>query len=516
MKFERTKNATRNIAFGVIVKIYSMAVPFLMRTLMIYFMGVQYLGLNSLFASVLQVLNLAELGVGSAMVYGMYKPIAEDDTEKICALMRLYRTYYRIIGLVILVLGCAIIPLLPHLIEGDLPADVNLYVLYALNLGTTVFSYWLFAYRNCLLSAYQRNDISSKISLAITTVQYGLQCVVILVLKNYYIYVIVAFVLQIVSNLVTALITKKMFPEYKPSGTLNKDEVKVINKHIRDIFTAKLGGVITYSFDTIVISAFMGLTTLAIYQNYYFLLTAIASFFDIIIVSCTSIIGNSLTVESEEKNVKDFKTISLMYFWLAGFCCSCFLCLFQPFMKVWVGETLMFENKIIPFFCLYFISILSVKFFSLYKTAAGVWHEDRFRPLVAAIVNLVLNLIFVQFWGIYGVLLSTCIGELIVSTPWLIHNIFTAIFDKQYKNSYILNFLIYLVLIVVVSALTYLACYFIRLQNDWAILFTRIGICIIVPNILFLVAFIRKAEFKNSLGLLNKITKGKVKFLRKY
>jgi len=110
MKIERTKNATRNIVFGVILKAYQIIVPFIMRTAMIYFMGVQYLGLNSLFTSILQVLNLAELGVGSAMVYSMYKPIAEDDEITICALLRLYKRYYFLIGLVIAVVGTAVTP----------------------------------------------------------------------------------------------------------------------------------------------------------------------------------------------------------------------------------------------------------------------------------------------------------------------------------------------------------------------------------------------------------------------
>ena len=128
-KIERTKNASRNIFFGVILKTYQILVPFLMRTAMIYLMGVQYLGLNSLFTSVLQVLNLAELGVGSAMVYSMYKPIAEDDDTTICALMKLYRTYYRVIGLVIAVVGCALTPFIPHLIKSDVPAGINIYIL---------------------------------------------------------------------------------------------------------------------------------------------------------------------------------------------------------------------------------------------------------------------------------------------------------------------------------------------------------------------------------------------------
>ena len=138
MKIERTKNAGRNIIFGSVLKIYQIAIPFLMRTAMIYFMGVQYLGLNSLFTSILQVLNLAELGVGSAMVYSMYKPIAEDDSETICALVRLYRMYYNVIGAVIAVLGILLTPFIPNLIKSDLPAKLNIYVLYLLNLAATV------------------------------------------------------------------------------------------------------------------------------------------------------------------------------------------------------------------------------------------------------------------------------------------------------------------------------------------------------------------------------------------
>ena len=260
MKIERTKNASRNIVFGALQKIYTLAVPFLMRTLMIYYMGEQYLGLNSLFTSILQVLNLTELGVGSAMVYSMYKPIVDDDNDKICQLMRLYRTYYRVIGLVIAVVGCILIPFIPNLIEEDslasLPPEINVYILYGLNLAATVLSYWLFAYRNCLLSAHQRGDVSSKISIVITTVQYGLQILAIF-LGDYYIYVIVALATQALSNIVTALITKKMYPDYNPAGKLPKDEVKGINHRIRDLFTSKVGGVVINSADTIVISAFL-------------------------------------------------------------------------------------------------------------------------------------------------------------------------------------------------------------------------------------------------------------------
>ena len=171
MKLQRTRNAVRNIIFGSVLKIYQIVVPFLLRTAMIYYLGIEYVGLNSIFLAILQVLNLAELGVGSAMIFSMYKPIAENDDITICALMALYRKYYRIIGLVISIGGTMIAPVLPFLIKGDIPQGLNLYVLYFLNLISTVLTYWLFAYKNCILTAYQRTDVSSKIGLIISTVE---------------------------------------------------------------------------------------------------------------------------------------------------------------------------------------------------------------------------------------------------------------------------------------------------------------------------------------------------------
>ena len=156
MKIERTKNAMRNILFEGFFRLINMLLPFIMRSVILYYLGIEYLGLNGLFRSILSFLNLAEMGVGSAMVFSMYKPIAEDDTESICALMRLYRTSYRIIGLAIAVIGLLLTPFLPNLISGHIPSDMNLYILYFMNLGSTVITYWLFSYKRSLLYAHQR------------------------------------------------------------------------------------------------------------------------------------------------------------------------------------------------------------------------------------------------------------------------------------------------------------------------------------------------------------------------
>ena len=303
MKLDRTQNAKRNIVFGFILRVYQLLVPFVIRTAMIHYIGVDYLGLSSLFSSVLQVLNMAELGVGSAMVFSMYKPIAEDDTEKICALMNLYKTYYRVIGLVITIIGLLLVPFLPILIKGEVPADINIYVLYILNLAATVFSYWGFAYRSSIISAHQRTDLISKINVVTSTVQYAVQIIVLVVFRNYYLYTLVYLGALILNNVTVGIIASKIYPQYKPNGNLDPKSTKAINKRIGDLFTAKLGSVIVNSVDTIVISAFLGLTALAIYQNYYFILTAILGFMSIIFSACTAGLGNSIVVETKDKNL---------------------------------------------------------------------------------------------------------------------------------------------------------------------------------------------------------------------
>lgn len=504
MKIERTKNAVRNILFGGILKGYQILMPFLMRTAMIYFLGVQYLGLSSLFTSVLQVLNLAELGVGNAMVYSMYKPIAEDNEKEICALMGLYRAYYGVIGFVIAVIGILLMPFLPKLIKSDVPADMNIYVLYLLNLAATVCSYWLFAYKNCLLNAHQRVDVISKVNLLTNTVRYAAQFFVLCFLHNYYMYFIAGILTQIMTNLVTAAAVTKFYPNYKPDGKLNQEKVNQINHRIRDLFTSKIGTIVINSVDTIVISAFLGLTVLAVYENYYFILNSIIGFVTIIFNACTAGIGNSVIVETKEKNYADLKKFTFIIAWISGFCTCCLLCLYQPFMKIWVGEELMLSFYAVICFCVYYFVFEINQLLNTYKDAAGLWHEDRFRPLITAMANLGMNLIMVQFWGIYGIMLSTVLATLFVGMPWLLHNLFTCLFDRGQQKNYVRRLVQYASVSAVACAATLGICSLICL-GDWSVLAVRLLICMIVPNLLFFISYRGFPEFCQSMQLIHKI-----------
>lgn len=509
MKIERTKNATKNIVFGIILKIYTIIVPFFMRTVMIHYLGVEYLGISSLFTSILQVLNLVELGVGSAMVFSMYKPIAEDDYTSICALMKLYKIYYRIIGAIILVLGLIICPFISYLIKSDLPPDMNIYILYIINLLATVFSYWLFAYKNSLLQAFQRTDVISKVTVCINTIVYVTQFITLIFLRNYYYYIIMSLLGQMLTNIVTALIVNKMYPNFKPSGTLDKDEIKTINKRVKDLFTAKLGGVIVGSVDTIVISSFLGLKYLAIYQNYYYILNAIYGIVIIIFSSVSAGIGNSFETETLEKNYRDFNKFTFIICWINTICVSCFLVLYQPFMKLWVGQEYMLNDLYVLLFCIYFYILILAMVWATVKDAVGLWHYDRFRPLIGAIINLILNIILVNIIGLYGIIISTIISYVLISMPWLLHNIFKYVY-KRNSNIYLKKIIIYICVCVISCCIIKFICDFIKIFGIFEI-FIKAVIAFSVSNLIQLVVYHGSDEYKETIQLAKKMLKIGVK-----
>ena len=477
MRITRTKNTVRNIAFGFINRIINIILPFFSRTAILYIMGTKYLGLNSLFTSILSFLSLAELGVGAAMVYSMYKPIAENDEDTICALLNLYKRIYNIIGTVILGLGLMLVPFLNIIIKDDVPKAVNVYVLYLLYLINAVLSYWLFAYKNALLQAHQRTDVNSKISSIIVPISYVVMLGCLFLTRNYYAYIIWQPIFTILTNVLRVLYVNKMFPTLKPRGEVDQEIKTSITKKVTALIGTKLNTVVLNAADNLVMSAFLGLTAIAIYGNYYYIMSSIIGFLGICYSAMTAGLGNSLAVETIEKNYNDFKKFSFINSWLVGWCTVCLVCLYQPFMKIWAGEELMFSFPIVLQICLYFYIYQIRKIPVTYKDAAGIWWEDRFRPYVSMIVNVVLNIVLVQVIGVSGIILSTVIS-LLVSIPWENYTIFKYVFRRSSKEYYI-NMFSYALFMMIAGLVTYLLC---NLLGDGILqLFIRAIICIIVP-----------------------------------
>ena len=488
MQSGRTKNTTRNIVWGIIEKIIQMVLPFVTRTLILKLIGEQYLGLNGLFTSIISVLNLADLGFGVAITYSMYKPIANNDMDALCALLQYYKKIYRIIGTVVLGIGLVVMPFLPLLINDTLPPDINIYLLFSIYLLNTVLSYWLFAYKKSLLHAYHRDDIKTKIATALTICQYALQILVLIVFDNYYAYVIVLPVITLLSNVITAVVTKRMYPKAFCCGKVDKATSKAITKQVSGAFIGKVCGTTRNSLDSMFISGFLNLTSVAIYGNYYYILSAVHNLLNVVTTSMVGGVGNSIVKESVEKNYKDFTKFTFLYSWLSGWFSCCLLCLYQPFMKIWVGESLMLPLRTMVLFCIYLYVMSCSDIKNVYYTARGLWWEGRWRSLLEVLVNLVLNFIGAKYFGVFGIVLATIITMVFVNFLYGAKILFDNYFTNARLGRFVLRHIVYFGVVVVVGAITYGVCSF--LPNE-GILFLLIKglICTILPNVLFYIAY---------------------------
>ncbi|MBQ7499296.1 MAG: oligosaccharide flippase family protein [Clostridia bacterium] len=518
----RTQHAKRNIITSVINKVVTMLAAFVMRTVLITYLGKLYLGLDSLFVSILQILSLAELGISSALVYSMYKPLAENNTPAICALLKLYRNVYRYIGIAIAVLGLGITPFLPLIVKDELPGGINLYALYFINLSNTVLSYLCFSYRTSLFTADQRYSINNNIYTAFKVASTVAQIAAIIIFRDhyycYYIYSIVLPLTTILKNFFAYWLSKKKYPQYVCEGNVSKEEMSGIKKRVAGMFLYKVSFVFRNSFDSIVLSAFLGLSVLGQYNNYYYVIHAISDVMILVSNSVTASVGNSIVVESKEKNYNDFKKLQLLYMWMSSWLTICILVCLQPFVKMWVGEGMMFNDGIMIIFCVYFFTTHFSRICYVYRQAAGMWWQDRLRPIAETVINLSLNILLVKFiqnpeFKVTGVMFSTIFCILFIDCTWGARTLFKYYFTEEKMSKYMLKLLYCWGLTAISGAICYFTCKAIGFEGVKAIIVNGC-IATVVSNVIFGVGSSFLPEFKPSVQFLFKVV-GVNKILKK-
>ena len=243
----RTFHSIRNIVFGVADRLVTLLVPFVIRTIMIKTLGAAYLGLSNLFASILTVLSLAELGIGSAMVYAMYRPIAEGNKAAVSGLLNLFRRLYGIVGTVILAGGLGLMPVLPRLIHGGVPDGLNLYIIYLLSLANAVFSYFFGAYKSALVTALQRSDLYSIVHVLVHLVLYAAAIAGLLTTKNYYLYASLFPMATIVQNLILSRTVDRYFGDYFCGGEISRETRSELFHNVLALMGHKVGWLTLYA-----------------------------------------------------------------------------------------------------------------------------------------------------------------------------------------------------------------------------------------------------------------------------
>lgn len=496
MSVGRRKNAFKGMAWGIVNKIILTIMPFLIRTIIIYKLGAEYVGLSSLFTAILELLNLAEAGLSSAIVFCMYEPMAQGDRSKINAYLMYYKKCYQIIGCIVAGVGLLFLPFLSKLISGSYPDDINIYLLYLIYVGNCLLNYFMCIYKSSVLIADQRTDIVSNISTIVILIQYAVQAICLIVFKNYYIYIIIMPMCTAINNILVSHEVKRRYSDLNPVGELQKKEIDQLFNCVKGMVIAKISATAIFSCDTFVVSAFLGLKVLAKYNNYYMIFAALGSIITAMSAAIVPSIGNCIATQSVEYNRNNFKIFNFVYCWMIDWMSITFLCLCQNFMFLWVGKDLVLNFAIPVLFAFLFLCSRSFDVVCMYHDALGYWYKNRFIKIAAAVVNITLDIIMVKICGMLGVIISTIISEMLIMLPGYVYVLFKEYF-KENMILYMIKQMGRITIAILVGVITYYVCEKVggtTLQS----LIVRTVICVVVPNVLMILIYGRSKEYKNA------------------
>lgn len=491
----RTEYSILNILTGVGGYFLNTVLGFICRMVFVRCLAAEYLGVNGLFTNILTMLSLAELGVGSAIVYALYKPLAENDEEKIASLMRLYSKAYRMIGTVIAIVGLALMPFIKLIIQDQPNISESIYLLYAINLFNTASSYF-FSYRSSLLIAAQRNYIVGGINYAITILQSILQMIFLLKFRNYLGYLLIQTAGTFVYNILVSYVAGRQFPfiRKKNVNPLPKNEQKVLFSNIRDLMIYKVSGLLVNSTDNILITFFRGLATTGVASNYTLLVNTLNSLLSQVFNGLTASIGNHNAIESTEKRYQMFSFLNMTNFWIFGWAALGIFFCSSDLVQLCFGEEYVLSKEIPFVMALNFFSVGMMNAVWTYKHTLGLFHYGRFIQFFTGVLNIVFSVLLGTYWGLFGILFATFVARAFTSLWYDPYAVFKYGFEKS-PFAYVKKIVKYLIVLAISAILCQLSFIIVKGSLVVQTLF-KILLCSIVTNLVFIVAFYKAPEFK--------------------
>ena len=499
----RTVYSVKNSITQFISNIVMLVTLFIAQSMFIRILGIEYNGLNGLFTNILTILNLFELGIGSSITYNLYKYIKNNDKETITLIMNYYKKAYYCIAILIFIIGLLIVPFLKY-ITKDVTIDINLYIVYILSLLGTVSSY-LLSYKRNLLYANQRNYIINIIDVIYVIVLNILQILIIYITKNYYLYLIIKIVCVILENIIISIKVNKDYPYIldKNVKELDKDIKESIISRVKALMIHKTSGAVTNGTDNIIISTFLGITTVGLYTNYYYIINSVKKIFLGIINSTGASVGNLLVENNKDKNYTTYKKIRFLNYWIATFTSVSLLLLTEPFISIWIGSEYILDTTVLIVLVINYFQAMMKTTYHTFREAAGIWIEDKYVPIIQILINIVSSIILLKLIGLAGIFLGTIISSLamwIYSYPKFLY---TKLFNKKVIDYFkeILRSIFIFSLIIIAS---YIIANSITINNVFIKLLINSLISIIIPNIIMYLLFRKTTEYKYYKELIKK------------
>ena len=495
MEESRTKNVLRNTGIGIFVRLIHLILNFVLKTVFIKVLGIQYTGVSSLFSDILTILSFAELGIGSAITYALYKPVAENDQRQIVKLMNFYKSAYRMVAVIVFLSGVLLIPFLGYIVKDVPDIKENLAIIYFLYVVNTTCSY-LLIYKSAILTAKQKKYEISRIEGFMAVIRLLLESVILLVFRQFIIYLTTGILLTIIQNI---LIAQRASMEYNVAKKdkneyLNKEDKKMIFADIGALAMYQISGVVLSGTDSVIISSILG-TELVGYISYYkMFIGQVTSLLQQFFGAANASVGNMAVKENREKQYQLFKGLNFAVFWIISFCSTCFYILFNPFIELWLGKDYVLEKKIVFVLVLDFFIANMIRTVALFRTSNGLFIQGKFRPVIMAALNITLSIVWARKLGLFGVLMATAVSRLVTQAwydPWLIYR---EVFRKnviEYLTKYSLYMLTTVGGIAVIEFLTV----FINIANLYVMFAIKFLLCVIISNSFVAIFWHRTKDF---------------------
>jgi O-antigen/teichoic acid export membrane protein len=481
----RTKKASKNVFYNLSSQILILVITFISRTFFINAFGVEYLGINGLFSDVLGMLSMADLGFNTAMVFSLYKPLAENDKTKIAGLITFYRKVYLLIAATVTLVGIAIIPLLPYLVKVNRPIpDLWLYYLFAL--ANVVVSY-LCVYKTSILSADQKGYIIALVSMGTGIFGMCLQILSILLWSNYIVYLAIGSVVVLTNNLISSAIATKRYPFINSRVQLHNNEKKNIYTNIRSAFIYKVSSVLLNGTTNVIISVIISTAVVGYYSNYLMIQNKIMLLYSSAFAAVTASIGNLIATENAAKKKQIFECEQSISFIFSGIVIPCYIALANDFIKIWLGTdyTLTFAVVTAAGINLYLGCVFQPLW--SYRDATGIYQKTKWAMVCCAILNILLSVILGKLLGLFGIVIASSLSR-ISTYAWFEPKILFKTYFKHSPREYYIHTIQNALFVALLTACILFTSHFIAV-NTWldfslkALLLA--GICTAVSLLLY-------------------------------
>lgn len=503
MEKSRTEYSAINTSVAVISRITAILMGFVTRVVFTRTLNENYVGINGLFMDILNVLSLTELGVGTAVTYALYRPIAEKDTLRQQQLMRLFRIFYRTTALCVAALGLCLLPFLDTLMKNR-PDVEHLTLIYLMYVADSVLSY-LLIYKQTLIEAHQKNYVVLLYQTGFLILQDILQIAVLLLTGKFILFLAIKIGCTVLTNLMISRQADSFYPYLREKCTerLSAEERRDIFKNIRAMMMHKLGLVAVNNTDNLLISAFVGVASVGVYSNYYLLIGSVKQVLDEFFQGITASVGNLGVTGGNERVKKVYETAFFIGQWLYGFAAICLYELLNPFVELSFGKNYVFEKRVVLILCISFFVTGTRKATLTFRDSMGLFWYDRYKSIAEAVLNLVLSIIFALQSGVFGVFLGTVLSALLTSV-WIEPFVLYRQGFREKVLPFFRRYVCYTAAVAAAWILTELLCRLVQ-GGIFLLLVGKLGICLFVPNALWLLLYHRTDEWKRAIQRLKSL-----------